>query len=729
LIGIGRTALGPLRFLLVASVVGPVLLFIGVAWYDYRATYRGAEHELTRASEVAREHAAKVFDSDKLVADHAIDIVRGMDEAAIVASEASLHERFRGIIDELPQVQSLLLVGRDGDALVSAGIHPIAHAFNVADRDYFEALRDTPLDIYLSAIFVGRYNEAPAFSVARRRMGPDGHFGGIVSVGVSPEYFSGFDQTLIGEGGVVRLVREDGQLIIGYPPLREPGRSLPADNPLFAAIAARPAGNVYRDDSSTDRPRLFAFSKVLRYPAYVVIGRPIASIQAEWERDMLGELSYGLPTTAALFLLTLTALRRTKRAQAAVIQAEQEIRRREVAEAALRQAQKLEAIGQLTGGVAHDFNNLLTAVLGNLELVEMRLGDERLRTMVQTASRAAMRGAALTQQLLAFSRKQHLVPVPVDLNATVEALAEMLGRTLGGTVEIAKDLEPDLWPALIDPTQIELAALNLVINARDAMPSGGTVLVATRNLAAADVPRDRELLAGDYVVLSVEDTGEGMSEEVKAHAFEPFYTTKQVGKGSGLGLSQVYGLAHQSGGTVVIDSTLGHGTRIEIVLPRAISVRATAEPSPVADVFERRQGMILVVDDQEDVRTVAMAQLATLGYRTIEASSGEAAHDIVRSSVAIDLLLADYAMPGMNGAELLRAVRLVRPGLPAVLMTGYAEPRDLVEGLEGVSLLRKPYRIHELAARVEGTLRNAALAARPPGAERAVKPARTSERL
>jgi CheY-like chemotaxis protein len=335
----------------------------------------------------------------------------------------------------------------------------------------------------------------------------------------------------------------------------------------------------------------------------------------------------------------------------------------------------------------------------------------------------------LTQQLLAFSRKQHLVPVPVDLNATVEALAEMLGRTLGGTVEIAKDLEPDLWPALIDPTQIELAALNLVINARDAMPSGGTVLVATRNLAAADVPRDRELLAGDYVVLSVEDTGEGMSEEVKAHAFEPFYTTKQVGKGSGLGLSQVYGLAHQSGGTVVIDSTLGHGTRIEIVLPRAISVRATAEPSPVADVFERRQGMILVVDDQEDVRTVAMAQLATLGYRTIEASSGEAAHDIVRSSVAIDLLLADYAMPGMNGAELLRAVRLVRPGLPAVLMTGYAEPRDLVEGLEGVSLLRKPYRIHELAARVEGTLRNAALAARPPGAERAVKPARTSERL
>jgi two-component system NtrC family sensor kinase len=727
LIGIGRTALGPLRFLLVAFLIGPVLLFVGVAWYSYRATFHAAENELTRASEVAREHAAKVFDSDKLVADHAIDMVRGMDEAAIVASEESLHARFRSIIAELPQVQSLLLIGRDGDALVSGGTYPLAHAFNLADRDYFAALRDSPLDIYLSSVFVGRFNEAPAFSVARRRVGPDGRFGGIISVGVSPDYFSGFHQTLVGEeGSVVRLVREDGQLIIGYPTLREPGRSLPPDNPLFAAILAHPAGGTYRDDATADgRPRLFAFNKVLRYPAYVVVGRPIASIQAQWERDLAGHLSYGVPATVALFLLTLTALRRTKRAQAAVIQAEQEIQRRQAAEAALRQAQKLEAIGQLTGGVAHDFNNLLTAVLGNLELVEMRLGDERLRAMVQTASRAAMRGAALTQQLLAFSRKQHLVPVAVDLNATVEALAEMLGRTLGGTVEIAKDLASDLWPALIDPTQIELAVLNLVINARDAMPRGGTVLIATRNLPASELGRDAQLEPRDYVVLWVQDTGEGMSDEVKAHAFEPFYTTKQVGKGSGLGLSQVYGLAHQSGGTVMIDSTIGQGTRIELVLPRAVTFRAAVEPGLVADIFERRQGMILVVDDQEDVREVAVAQLAALGYRTLEAASGEAAIDIVRDGLTIDLLLADYAMPGMNGAELLRAVRVLKPGLPAVLITGYAEPRDLVEGLEGVGLVRKPYRIHELAARVEAMLRQAE-AARPHVSERASKPARTS---
>ena len=707
MLGIGRTALAPLRFLLVAFLVGPVLLFVGVAWYSYRATFHAAEVDLLRASEVAREHAAKVFDSDKLVADHALDMVRNMDTAAIVASEKSLHDRFHAIIAGLPQVQSLLLVGPDGEALTSAGTYPIAHSFNIRGRDYFELMRSAPIDSYISEVFIGRHNQEPVFTFARRRLGPDGKFAGVVSIGISPEYFADFHQTLIGhDGDVVRLVREDGQLITGYPSLPEPAPKLASENALFTAIQAHPAGGIYRDDATFDgRSRIFAFNKVLRYPAYVVVGQPVASIVALWEREMLGQLSYALPATAGLFFLTLFALRRTRRAQEAMVQAQQEIQRREAAEAALRQAQKLEAIGQLTGGVAHDFNNLLTAVLGNLELVEMRLTDERLRGMVQTASRAAMRGAALTQQLLAFSRKQHLVPIPVDLNATVETLTEMLGRTLGGTVEVGTDLAPALWPALIDPTQIELAILNLVINARDAMPDGGTVVIETRNLAAADAARRPELAPGDYVVVAVHDTGEGMSEEVKAHAFEPFYTTKQVGKGSGLGLSQVYGLAHQSGGTVAIDSTLGVGTIIEIILPRAVSFRVASEPNLVADIFERNQGTILVVDDQDDVRAVALAQLAALGYRTLEAATAEAAIAIVRGGAEIDLLLADYAMPGLNGAELLRASRLLRPGLPAVLITGYAEPRDLVEGLEEVSLVRKPYRIHELAARVESMLR------------------------
>ena len=382
----------------------------------------------------------------------------------------------------------------------------------------------------------------------------------------------------------------------------------------------------------------------------------------------------------------------------------------EQAHAALLQAQKIETIGQLTGGVAHDFNNVLASIAGNLDLIRVSVTDQWLDRLLDSALKSVERGAKLTEQLLAYARKQRLVPKPVDLNAIIRGMVEMLRRTLGGTVEVRTDLAPDLWAALVDPTQMELVLLNLAINSRDAMADGGTVTIRTRNAAPELPDRPADLAAGEYVVLEVADTGTGMSREVLARAFEPFFTTKEPGKGSGLGLSQIHGLAHQSGGTVRLRSELGEGTEVQIYLPRtADAVRHEAAAGTAEDTPHQPAATVLIVDDQEDIREVLTAQLEGLGHRVLAAANGRAALVFFEPGAEpVDLLIADYAMPGMTGLELANTIRADRPGLGIIMITGYADA-DLVGKLDGLALLRKPYRFVELARFVD-----AALAARPP---------------
>jgi len=383
---------------------------------------------------------------------------------------------------------------------------------------------------------------------------------------------------------------------------------------------------------------------------------------------------------------------------------EERTREREAALAQVHEMQKLESLGQLTGGVAHDFNNVLMAVLGNLELVEARLTDERLRRMVQNARRAGQRGAKLTEQLLAYARRQRLTPEPTDLNRLLgPEPTDMLRRALGGTVEVKTKLASDLWAALTDPTQLDLIVLNLAINARDAMPDGGTLLIETKNVASGEGELPSGLPVGDYVMLAVTDNGTGMSDEVAAKAFEPFFSTKEPGKGSGLGLSQVYGVTRQLGGAVRLKTKEGQGTRVEIFLPRT----GERPSAPLAErsrpAYHAASATVLVVDDQEEVREVSVSHVETLGYRAIPASSGKGALDIFDGEAKIDLLLADFAMPGMSGIELARTVRRKRPNLPVVIVTGYAEIGE-TKDLEGMLLLKKPYRLDDLAATIENAL-------------------------
>ena len=383
-----------------------------------------------------------------------------------------------------------------------------------------------------------------------------------------------------------------------------------------------------------------------------------------------------------------------------------EVAERERTEAALLQAQKMEAVGQLASGLAHDFNNLLAAILGNLELMEMRLKDERLLKLLQAAVRSARRGAALNEQLLAFSRKQHLAPRAVAVDDLVKGIDELLRRTLGGTVEVAIAISADLWPALVDPHQLELVLLNLAINARDAMPLGGRLVIETRNIAAAAIDKSLGLAPGDYVLIAVADTGVGMPPDVLARACEPFFTTKEPGKGSGLGLAQVYGVARQSGGCMRLKSAVGKGTTVELYLPRSFEQVDTAEDAaenkPVVIGSKTR---VLVVDDHEDVREVIVAYLETLGYEVVQASSGRTALDFLcENSKAIDLLIADYAMPEMSGVELVRAVRAQNPTLPVVIVTGYAEAGEFDDRRLDAVLLKKPFRMNELGATIETAL-------------------------
>jgi signal transduction histidine kinase/ActR/RegA family two-component response regulator len=379
-----------------------------------------------------------------------------------------------------------------------------------------------------------------------------------------------------------------------------------------------------------------------------------------------------------------------------------EIAERQHTEEALRQSQKLEAIGQLTSGVAHDFNNLLTGVLGNLELLERRLKGEGSLRPLRSARTAAERGARLTHQLLAFSRKQHLAPTPLDLNRLVSEASDLLFRTIGATVRIETVLTEALWPALVDHTQIELVLLNLAINARDAMPAGGRLTILTAYVSRSDAPPD--LRPGDYVLISVADSGEGMTEEVLSKAVEPFFTTKEIGKGSGLGLSMVHGVATQSGGGLRIDSRVGRGTTVNVYLPRSRRLSATARERETPSATVHKGATILVVDDDPDVREVAGRSLECLGYRLLAAENGLAALDVLKRTERVDLLMVDMAMPGMNGVEVIRRARERHPELRALLVTGYADVAAFSPA-EGDLVLQKPYRLAQLAASVAEALR------------------------
>lgn len=398
---------------------------------------------------------------------------------------------------------------------------------------------------------------------------------------------------------------------------------------------------------------------------------------------------------------------RTKELEESQRQVLEEIAARQATQEVLRQAQKMESVGQLTGGIAHDFNNMLTVIIGNLELTKMTLAgsgemptSKRMERQISMAIEAAIKAEKLTAQLLAFSRKSRLHPERLDVNDVVRGVHDMVQRAVGVNVSCDLDLEDDLWLCLSDKNQLESAILNLSINGRDAMPAGGHLLIKTRN---------RQVEDSRFVSVSVSDTGTGMSQETVAKAFEPFYTTKDVGKGSGLGLSMVYGFCQQSNGKVFIDSVLGKGTTIEMLFPYTAG-ETTRQTNEEEDFhYDANKASILIVDDEPGVRELAAAALSDMGYNVMSAEDGARALEVINNpEIPIDLLFTDVVMPnGIDGFQLAKAAQEIRPGMPIVFTTGHAEValKELKKDLrQKIKVLGKPYRLNDLSTMIAGEL-------------------------
>jgi CheY-like chemotaxis protein len=382
------------------------------------------------------------------------------------------------------------------------------------------------------------------------------------------------------------------------------------------------------------------------------------------------------------------------RANSDRLRVERELRR---AESQLFQAQKMDAIGKLTGGVAHDFNNLLAAVIGGLSLIERRADlDTKQQKILSMTRHAAEQGTELVGRLLAFARRQQLQPANVDIQAMESSVTGLLAHTLGGLVQLEWHVPQGIWRAFADPAQLELALMNLIINARDSMPEGGTVLVTAENRPIQSGRTD-QLKPGHYVVLTVSDTGCGIPEEMIEEVLQPFVTTKEIGKGTGLGLSMVYGFAQQSNGAFRLKSEVGEGTQAEIWLPRAAHPEKEDKAASSAEIVESRSLNILVVDDHHEVRNTTAGMLEELGHVVRQAPQGQEALAQLDGNGSCDLLITDYAMPNMSGTELVREARKLKPGLRSMIITGYADNDALAGNIDGIAILSKPFSIERLA--------------------------------
>jgi two-component system NtrC family sensor kinase len=687
-----RSAALRLLYLAIAgTIVLPLVLFAYASWVDYRAAQKTADERIERSLEVVHEHAAKVFEAVDLAFLLVAQLFRDVTDARIRADEATYHRQLEAIDETAPEIHSIVLFDRDGHPLVSSLAYPVPRELSVADRDYFRAHAEQDAGLYVGEILISRDPSLAAesfFTLSRRRSTPDGAFAGVARVSVSPAEFERF-YAQIGRlpGSQFSMVRADGVFLARYPAAPDRTLRLDESSAFRRTIAASRLGGLYTSHSPVDGiERRIATRKLGEHPIYLNAGVETRVIRGEWLSVMLGRLAFGLPATAIVVGSLAVALVRTRKLH-------EEADRRELAETALRQAQRMEAIGQLTGGVAHDFNNLLTIVSGGVQRLMRRKRDPDDARYLQMIESAAKRGENLTRQLLAFSRRQALAPQVIDLAQRIPAFRDLLNPSLRGDIELVIEVPRTPCPVKIDPAEFELAILNVAVNARDAMPGGGRLSIRVRSLDLAHGPED---LSGPFAEIAITDTGRGIPPEVLPRVFDPFFTTKEVGKGTGLGLSQVYGFARQAGGAVSVASTPGRGTTVLLYLPISAEAPRAQPPERTSHLAEHAGGTVLVVEDNAEVAAVCRSYLDQLGFASKHAAGAQEALAVLSGEAPVELVFSDILMPGeMNGVELAREARRLRPGIPVVLTTGYSTSADAALR-DGFLVLRKPYDLEAL---------------------------------
>jgi two-component system, NtrC family, sensor kinase len=696
------------RLAMAAALLVPLLLFAVGSWFSYRSLNELAEERLVRSVDVQQEQARKAFELIELTFNNANELVSDMSETEIRRDEENLHAQLKKLSDAVAVVQSIWVYDKNGRPLVTSWTHP-SPAQSFLDRDFIQAHLNQDRGTYYGQVYTSVLDAKPFFTVSRRLLN-EGAFLGVLEVSILPSNFVQFFSTLVYTKGLqYALLRDDGVFLARYPAVPDNVTAKLDERSGFRrTIANEPSGGLYTSISPIDNiERRFYVRRFGETPLYLSAGIATATIREQWVSIMATHLIFGVPATLVLLLTLFAVLRRTERLYA-------EIGKRMAAEETLRQSQRLEAVGQLTGGVAHDFNNLLTIIIGNLEFAQRQLdswsdgAQVKLARRVDNAMHGARRAATLTKRLLAFSRQQPLNPTALDVNRLLNGLSEFLRRSLGEEISLEIVGGGGVWPVEADAAELEAAVLNLALNARDAMPGGGKLTIEAGNsyLDEAYCRQYPDVTPGQYVQIAVTDTGTGMTRDVVERAFEPFFTTKPSGQGTGLGLSQVYGFVKQSGGHVKIYSEVGEGTTIKVYLPRLMGAPLSQAETRIEPSRSRSGESVLVVEDDADVRSYVVETLAGLGYEVLEATSGDDALRLIGGRSHIDLLLTDVVMPGMNGRSLAdEAVRRM-PALKVLYMTGYSRNAIVHQGRldPGVALIQKPLTSEQLAATVRQVL-------------------------
>ncbi len=697
-----NAALRLLKTMLVASVAIPALIFSYASWVSYREAFIHADEQLTARLDVVTEYASRVFQSVNLTFSGVDAILGDMSDREIEAAQEELHAKLSKLVHSLVAIDAILVVDKAGRTLISSAVFPVPANGQVSDRDYFLAQVKEDAGTYVGAILQPRIRHNAFFGVSRRRPAQNGEFSGIVMVSVAPGVFTDFfNQLAANTGASFLLLRRDGSILARHP---EPAGKMDRLGPgsgFIRNVSSRPERGFARALSVDGLDQRIAYRRLEHPDVYVSTGLPIGGVMAGWLRNMGTHLIFGIPATLFLFVLVWLAMRRTQALYA-------EVERREVAEQALRQSQKMEAVGQLTGGVAHDFNNLLTVIIGNIGIAKRGVVEARAERALDNALVGAERAAQLTQRLLAFSRRQPLNPRVVDVNKLIMSISDLLTRTLGENVEFETISGAGLWKAEIDASELEACLLNLALNARDAMGGTGKLTIETSNawLDEEYCQHNEGVTPGRYIVIGVTDNGIGMSAETIERAFEPFYTTKETGKGTGLGLSQVYGFMKQSGGHVKIYSEPGHGTTVKLYLPRRDGSETGIVADDQAGAEEGRGETILIVEDDDGVRQYASEILRDLNYHVIEAKDSASAVRLLEAKKEFQLLLTDVVLPGKNGRELATEVETRRPGTKIIFMTGYSRNAIVHQGRldPGTELIQKPLTERALARKIRQVL-------------------------
>jgi signal transduction histidine kinase/CheY-like chemotaxis protein len=689
-----------LLIVLAVSIVFPLICLAGYGYFDYQRRIADSDDMIERLARVAEEQAVKVLDLNQQMSSRIVELLGNEDETQIRAREAKLHDRLREIGGDFPQVSSIYLLGAKGDLLVSSRVFP-APAISIGQREDFLSAKAMRPQQYFSLPMFGPLSQTNVFTTATGRSDADGRFLGVVSVALRNEYFSRFYRELTnGDSSLAMgLYRQDGNLLVRYPPWPAGAKPTPQSKFTQALRDKQLFGHVRLNSTVDGVERLLAFRRVGDYPLYVMSAYATSSIGAAWRQHFILIAALTAVPCLAIWLLVLYSLRQLEGERRAWERWQGEVAMRLSAEASSRQLQRMGALGNLVANVAHDFNNLLMVVSANTELARLKRFNQ-VEKEVLAVERATATAESLTRRLLSVARKQPLKQEPLDLATWLPAAAPLIDAALGDNVELALNMVDSVWQVLADPTDLEYAIMNLAVNARDAMPRGGRFVIRCQNNRL--VGSDTLLPDGEYVLIACSDDGEGMPEAVARRAFEPLFTTKLRGSGTGLGLAQVLSMCEQAGGTAKIESVPGSGTTVRLYLPRYRErQKATATQIETAQAaVPAPSGVVLLVEDNEDVAAGVAAVLETFGCEVRHEPTADQALDLLTGGARFELVLSDIQMPGkLNGIDLAEKVRSAWPSQKIALMTGYADELERARRL-GVAILAKPFNIDELHALV-----------------------------